>query len=245
MSESPSSKESPVIAILAGGLATRLRPLTETIPKSMIQVAGEPFIAHQLRMLVHKGIHDVVVLCGVMGEQIVDFVEDGSAFGCNVRYSFDGEIRRGTGGAIRNALPLLGEKFMVVYGDSYCSTDYVRIYGAFLVSGKMGLMTVFQNEDHWDKSNVEFRDNKIVRYDKEHQTSKMRFIDYGINVFSAKAFETINSKEAMFDLSVLQMELVRRNSLAGYQVFERFYEVGSHAGLAETDLLLRNIGQSI
>jgi NDP-sugar pyrophosphorylase family protein len=243
MSEPASNKPAPVMAILAGGLATRLRPLTETIPKSMIEVAGEPFIAHQLRMLAIKGITDVVILCGVMGEQIVDFVQDGNAFGCSVRYCFDGEIRRGTGGAIRNALPMLGEKFMVVYGDSYCDTDYLRIFESFLASGKLGLMTVFQNENNWDKSNVIFRDNQIVRYDKEHQTAEMNYIDYGINVFSAKAFDAI-PQEPAFDLATLQMELIRRNSLAGFQVFERFYEVGSHAGLAETDSFLLRQGNA-
>jgi NDP-sugar pyrophosphorylase family protein len=237
MSESVDNKEAPVIAILAGGLATRLRPLTQTVPKSMIQVAGEPFIAHQLRMLVHRGFREVFVLCGFMGQQIVDFVQDGKQFGCKVHYSFDGEIKLGTGGALRNALPCLGERFMVIYGDSYCRTDYMAIFSAFIASGKLGLMTIFQNNNLLDKSNVEFSDGRIVHYDKEHQTPEMLFIDYGINVFSAKAFATIEPGAA-FDLSTLQVDLVRLNSLAGYEVYERFYEVGSHAGLAETNIFL-------
>lgn len=232
-------RDAPVMAILAGGLATRLHPLTETIPKSMIQVAGEPFIAHQLRMLESKGISEVVVLCGFLGEQIVEFVKDGSAFGCNVRYCFDGERSRGTGGALRNALPLLGQQFMVMYGDSYCSTDYLAIDEAFLASGRLGLMTVFRNMNSWDRSNVEFCNGRILRYDKQHPSPEMQYIDYGINVFSAQAFEVIAPEsEAVFDLATLQTELLRRNSLAGHQVFERFYEIGSHAGLAETDTYL-------
>jgi len=237
MNGSANSKQAPVIAILAGGLATRLRPLTVSIPKSMIQVAGEPFIAHQLRMLVRNGIREVVILCGFLGEQIVEFVGDGRAFGCNVRYCFDGETRLGTGGAIRNALPLLGDTFLTIYGDSYCATDYQAIYDAFLASGKLGLMTVFRNENLWDKSNVEFSDGQILRYDKEIQSPEMHYIDYGINAFSADAFAAIG-KESAFDLATLQMELLRQQSLAGFQVFERFYEVGSHQGLAETDVYL-------
>lgn len=231
------------MAILAGGLATRLRPLTVSIPKSMIQVAGEPFIAHQLRMLVRNGIREVVILCGFLGEQIVEFAGDGQSFGCDIRYSFDGNTRLGTGGAIRNALPLLGNQFLTVYGDSYCATDYLAIYGTFLASEKLGLMTVFRNHNLWDKSNVEFSDGKILRYDKELSTPEMHYIDYGINAFSANAFAGTEAG-SMFDLATLQTELLRRQSLAGYQVFERFYEIGSHQGLAETDLYLSSEGSS-
>ena len=236
MSESANSK-SPVLAILAGGLATRLRPITETIPKSMVPVAGEPFLAHQLRMLVSRGLEDIIVLCGFLGEQIVDFVGAGSQFGCRVRYVFDGEVRRGTGGAIAIALPLLGDDFMVVYGDSFCSTEYLAIYSAFVHSGKLGLMTVFHNQNLWDTSNVIYADGKIVRYDKMHRTPDMHYIDYGINVFSKEAFAPFRDMEA-FDLAALQMDLVARGTLAGYEVAERFYEVGSHSGLAETNELM-------
>lgn len=228
------------MAILAGGLATRLRPITETLPKSMVPVAGEPFIAHQLRMLASRGLHDIVVLCGFLGEQIVDYVGDGAPFGCAVRYAFDGEVRRGTGGAIAQALPLLGDRFMVVYGDSFCSTDYLAIYSAFAASGKPGLMTVFHNKDLWDKSNVLYEKGRIVRYDKVQQTPDMHYIDYGINVFAREAFEPFRA-QAAFDLADLQTDLVRRGALAGFEVAERFYEVGSHAGLSETNAFLQAV----
>ncbi len=240
MSESANSKP-PVLALLAGGLATRLRPITETIPKSMVPVAGEPFIAHQLRMLAGKGIREIVILCGFLGEQIMDFVGDGAQFGCSVRYVSDGDVRRGTGGALAHALPLLDHTFMVVYGDSFCATDYLAIYSAFQQSGKAGLMTVFHNENLWDKSNVIYENGRIVRYDKTQQAPEMHYIDYGINVFSRDAFAPFAGKET-FDLAELQMDLVSRDSLAGFEVAERFYEVGSHTGLAETDALLGAIG---
>jgi NDP-sugar pyrophosphorylase family protein len=227
----------PVMAILAGGLATRLHPMTETIPKSMVLVAGEPFLAHQLRMLAARGLREIVILCGFLGEQIVEFAGDGSRFGCNVRYAFDGDVRRGTGGALAHALPLLGETFMVIYGDSFCSTDYLAIYAAFRASGAVGLMTVFHNHDLWDASNVIYQDGRIVRYDKERKTPKMHYIDYGINVFSSAAFLPFTGRPS-FDLAELQMDLVARDALAGFEVAERFYEVGSHAGLAETDAFL-------
>src|SRR5579862_1874605 len=164
------------VAILAGGLATRLRPLTEKIPKSLIEINGEPFIAHQLRLLKKAGIGRVVICTGYLGSMIEDFAGDGAQYGLEVRYSHDGPTPLGTAGALRQALPLLGGHFLVIYGDSYLTCDYAAIEAAFLASGKAGLMTVYLNEGRWDTSNVEFSGGKIVRYDKRERTPRMRHI---------------------------------------------------------------------
>jgi len=230
-------KKLPSMAILAGGLATRLRPLTETVPKSMLLVAGEPFVAHQMRMLAREGFRDIVLLCGFLGEQIESFVGDGSLFGCHVRYSYDGETLRGTGGALRRALHLLNHDFMVIYGDSYCPTNYRRIYEAFSRSKQKGAMTVFHNENQWDRSNVEFRDGRILCYDKERCTPGMTYIDYGIGAFRSSVFANWEGNCA-FDLSAVQMKLLAEDQLAGVEVHERFYEIGSTEGLEETSRLL-------
>jgi NDP-sugar pyrophosphorylase family protein len=231
-------RDLPPIAVLCGGLATRLRPLTTTIPKSMLEVAGEPFIAHQLRLLVGAGFREIVLLCGYLGEQIEEFAEDGRRFGCRLSYSYDGPELLGTGGAIRKALPLLGSEFVSIYGDSYCATGYRRIYESFRDSAQPALMTVYHNGNRWDLSNVEYRDGKIVRYDKTSRDERMTYIDYGINVFKAEVFAT-PSADAGFDLAGLQKQLVAEGKMAGLEVEERFYEIGSAAGLAETDALLR------
>jgi len=227
----------PVIGVLAGGLATRLRPTTATLPKSMVQVGGAPFISHQLHLLAREGFEEIVLLCGHLGDQIEKYVGDGRRYKLHVRYSFDGEMLRGTGGAIRKALPLLGDRFMVMYGDSWCPTQYRSIWEFFVNSGKPGLMTVFENKDQWDKSNVEFEGGIILRYDKREITPAMRCIDYGIGAFAANVFETWG-ENAAFDLAAVQLDLVRKGQLAGFQVYERFYEIGSHAGLLETDALV-------
>lgn len=227
----------PTMAILAGGLATRLRPLTVSVPKSLLSVAGEPFIGHQLKLLARNGFQKVVILCGFLGEQIEEFVGDGTRYGCSVRYVHDGATLRGTGGALRNALPQLGDHFMVMYGDSYCPTDYRRVYEAFMASGKLGLMTVFENHNMWDRSNVEFRDGQIICYSKNHTTAEMEHIDYGIGAFQARAFLSCQSG-AVFDLSLIQRKLLAEHQLAGLEVRERFYEIGSPSGLEETSLLL-------
>ncbi len=230
--------------MLAGGLATRLRPITTTIPKSMVPVADRPFIAHQVENLVSQGVKEIVVCSGYLGEQIHEFLGDGAKFGCRVLYSFDGEKLLGTGGALRKALPLLGEEFMVMYGDSYLTVPISPIWNEFCRSGKAALMTVFWNGDKWDKSNIEFRDGVIVNYDKVVPTAAMDYIDYGLGCLRAEVFDSW-PEDTAFDLASVYQGLLKRQQLAGFEVRERFYEIGSPAGLAETDALLRQIAQKV
>lgn len=228
----------PPVAVLAGGLATRMRPVTSTIPKSLIPVAGRPFIAHQLDLLARNGFSQVVVCCGHLGEQIEEFVGDGSEYGCQVRFSYDGMPLKGTGGAIRKALCLLSSEFFVMYGDSYLQLDYQDAFLNFRSRGKLGLMTVFKNENRWDRSNVEFLDSEIRNYDKLNLSPSMHHIDYGLGIFRAEVFRAQPEDEA-FDLASVYQDLIRNRELLGYEVRTRFYEIGTPAGLAETDLLLR------
>lgn len=225
------------VAILAGGLATRLRPLTETIPKSLIEVAGRPFLATQLEQLAAQGLRRVVLCVGYLGEMIVEEFGDGSAFGVELRYSFDGPVLLGTGGALRQALPMLGETFYTLYGDSYLPVDFRRVGQAFVESGREGIMTVFRNEGLYDTSNVEFAEGRVLNYSKTSLTPEMRHIDYGLSLFKASAFRPY-APEQKVDLADIMSRLLAEGQLAGYEVFERFHEIGSHAGLAELEALL-------
>jgi NDP-sugar pyrophosphorylase family protein len=206
----------------------------------MVTVAGEPFIVHQLRLLAREGVNDVVICSGHLGEQIMEFVGDGTDYGCRVRFSPDGENPLGTGGALRRALPLLRDHFMVMYGDSYLDTNFWRVGEAFQSSGLPALMTIFRNEGRFDVSNVEFADGRIVRYDKVNRTPAMQFIDYGLSVVKANVLEE-QPPNVAFDLADLYCGLADRQMLAGYEVHERFYEIGSPEGLAETDAHLRGL----
>lgn len=218
------------VAILAGGLAQRLRPLTETIPKALVEVAGEPFAAHQLRLLARSGVRRVVFCLGYMGERVQEFAGDGSRFGLRIDYAFDGPVLRGTAGALAGAAPLLGETFLVVYGDSYLPCDYAAVERQFLESGKGGLMTVHRNEGRWDSSNVEYKDEVIVAYDKENRTKAMRYIDYGLGALHARALQGIPE---VYDLASLYQDLLRLGDLAAFEVPQRFYEIGSFGGIEE------------
>jgi NDP-sugar pyrophosphorylase family protein len=226
------------VAILAGGLATRLRPLTEKIPKSLLPVAGRPFLAHQLELLRSQGIQRAVLCVGYLGDMVSKEFGDGNDWGLKLDYSFDGPVMLGTGGALRQALPKLGDSFFVLYGDSYLTAPFAPIRDFFRQSGKRGLMTVYRNEGLHDTSNVIFQDGQIVRYDKKARLPEMRHIDYGLSLFHASAFQEWPSGTA-FDLSEVMQRLLARNDLAGFEVSERFYEIGSPAGLSELEQLLR------
>ena len=220
------------VAILAGGLATRLRPLTETIPKALVEINGEPFLAHQLRLLRRSGIERVVLCAAYRGEQIREYAGDGRAFGLRVEYSFDGPQLLGTAGAIRRALPLLGDNFFVLYGDSYLPCDYASVERTFLASKMAALMTIFPNSDRWDTSNVEFSGGRIRAYDKVNRTAAMRHIDYGLGVFRRDVFEALPEGQPV-DLASVYRDLVRRRELMAYEVPMRFYEIGSPEGMRE------------
>jgi N-acetyl-alpha-D-muramate 1-phosphate uridylyltransferase len=228
------------VAILCGGLATRLRPTTETMPKSLLPVAGEPFLAHQLRRLKDAGVSDVVLCVGYLGSSIEDFAGDGARFGLHVQYSFDGQVPLGTAGALRKAAPLLGEAMFVLYGDSYLTCDYLAVERAFRQSGKNGLMTVYRNEGQFDRSNIEFAGGHILQYDKRKQDPGMRHIDYGLGVLRTQVL--VREKETK-DLADIYSQLLKEGELAGYEVPERFYEIGSFAGIQDTEQFLsREIG---
>lgn len=227
------------VAILAGGLATRLRPATQNIPKALLSVAGEPFIVHQLRLLRSKGFRKIVLCLGYLGELIEAKIGDGKAFGLRIDYSFDGPMLLGTGGALKRAISKLGENFLVVYGDSYMPVDYAAIVDAFVRSEKPALMTVFENDGRWDASNVRFEAGQIYLYDKKQRIREMRHIDYGISVLTAGTFAAFRDN-VPFDVGDLYSRLVSEKQMAAYEVKQRFYEIGSAAGLAELDALLRN-----
>jgi len=221
------------VAILAGGLATRLRPLTERIPKALINIAGLPFAEHQLRLLQRQGIKRAVFCVGFLGEQVRDTLGDGRRWDMRLEYSFDGATLLGTGGALKRALPLLGESFFVMYGDSYLECDFAPIWLAFKNSGKLALMTVFHNKNKWETSNILFKSGQILVYEKQKRTPDMRHVDYGLGVFRSEALNDYPEDKAL-DLENVYKGLLLKGQLASYEVTSRFYEIGSPSGLEET-----------
>jgi NDP-sugar pyrophosphorylase family protein len=227
----------PPIAVLAGGLATRMWPLTEQLPKALLQVGGEPFVAHQLGLFAREGITHVKLLVGYGWEQIATFVGNGKRFGVKVDYIVDGPTLLGTGGAVRHALDHLGEEFLLTYGDVWLDAPYAPVVEAFHASGRSALMCVFRNENRWDASNVHFENGVIQCYSKKFRLPEMHHIDWGLGMLKASAVSTRPPGER-WDLAELYEELSISGHLAGYEMTHRFYEIGSFEGLAETNRLL-------
>ncbi len=219
-------------------MATRLLPITERIPKLLVEVAGEPFFSHQIRLLKAAGLTRIVLCVGYLGEKIVEQYGDGANWGVKIDYAFDGPKLLGTGGALIAALPKLGDTFYVLYGDSYLPIDYRAVGDFFINSGQLGLMTVYENQGRYDTSNLWFADGEIKLYDKKVRLPQMHHIDYGLGVFRAAAFDGF-ARDTVVDLAEVQKSLVARRELAGYEIKQRFYEIGSHAGLQELNTLLR------
>ncbi len=228
------------VVILCGGLATRLRPLTTNIPKSLIEVAGKPFIEHQLAELRSQGVRRVILCAGHGGGMIQEAIGDGGRFGMQVQYVFDGPRLLGTGGALKAAGRLLDGTFFVLYGDSYLFVNYAAVAGSFDAAGTLGLMTVYRNDGKWDKSNVVYEGGRILVYDKKNLAPAMRHIDYGLGMLKTTALERV-PPDTPYDLALLYAGLVQESQLAGFEVFQRFYEIGTIDGLTETRELFTNM----
>jgi NDP-sugar pyrophosphorylase family protein len=226
------------MAILVGGLATRLRPLTEKMPKSLVEINGQPFLVHQLKLLRDAGIEEVVICAWYQGEKIQTYAGDGHQFGIKIAYSFDGKHPLGTGGALKKALPFLGDAFFILYGDSYLPCDYSAVEKAFFVSKKDGLMTVYHNKDLGDKSNVQFENGKILAYDKKNRTPQTEHIDYGLGILKTSIF-TNYPEGQVFDLAEVYQHLMKEDQLAGYEIANRFYEIGSFSGIKDLENYLK------
>lgn len=221
------------VVILAGGKGTRLGDLTRDTPKSLIEVAGKPFIVHQIEALWRRGYTDFTVCLGHHWEKFLE----ADAVPESVKFLNDGDTPAGTGGALRRAADLIGGPFLWMYGDAYLPTDYRKIEAEFLASCKPALMTVYENSGRWDRSNVEVEDGKIRHYDKVAPTLFARHIDYGMGGLTPRAFNDCPPGIPL-DLAVVFQSLLERGLLASYEVKERFYEIGSLDGLLETRMYL-------
>jgi NDP-sugar pyrophosphorylase family protein len=228
----------PPVCILAGGLGTRLGERVQATPKPLLEVAGKPFLLHQLALLAANGAREVVVCVGYLGEQIEARIGSESC-GLKLSYSFDSPELDGTLGAIRRALPLLGERFLVLYGDTYLRIDYRDVARTWRESGLAAVMTVLRNEGRWDASNAILRDGMVIRYDKRAPVAQMSWIDYGLGGLTSEALSVVEAGES--DLAGLYGRLAQTGRLCGYAAQERFYEIGTPAGLEETDVFLRRM----
>ena len=229
--------------ILAGGLATRLKSITNKIPKSMIKINNKPFLEYQIELLQRNGISEIILCVGYLGEQIEEYFGNGKKLGINIKYSYENEQLLGTGGAIRNTLDLLSNYFFVLYGDSYLNVNYKEIYNYFLKINYPALLVIYKNNNKWDRSNVIFKNGIVGIYDKNNYIPEMEFIDYGLSILSERVLNRI-PKSVNYDLANLYKDLSIEKKLAGYEVLERFYEIGSKEGLKEFENYIKERGNN-
>lgn len=228
------------ITILAGGLATRLRPVTEKIPKSMVLINDQPFVFHQLQLLKEKRIEKVHFCLGYLGEMVEEYVRLHFKDAFELSFSYDGNPLLGTGGAVVNAFRFLPETFFITYGDSYLDVDYLAINNVYLAENQddYGLMTVYNNAGKWDSSNVIFKNNILEYYSKKNKIESMNYIDFGIGILAKQHFKNRMLGEN-FDLSEIYEKLSLEQKLIGFEVFNRFYEVGSFSGIEDLSNYLK------
>lgn len=229
----------PQLLILAGGLATRLKPISEKFPKSLITINGEPFIFHQLNQVRKRGISEVVICIGYKGDQIKKAVGNGSKFGLDITYCEESENNLlGTGGAVLNALKELDDHFFIMYGDSWLNINFKKLYLKFLESQKSAVMSIIKNDNRWDKSNILFNRGKIIEYYKDSASENLKHIDYGVSIIKKRIFlEKIYGLK--FDLEKVFSKLVNNKDLDAFLVYDRFYQIGTIEGIKETSKNLK------
>jgi len=220
------------VAILAGGLATRLMPLSEKIPKSMIRIGGKPFLEHQIDLLKRKGIRDIVLCIGYLGNQIEEYFENGEKFGVKIQYSCEGSRLLGTAGTLKNAEKLLKDEFFVMYGDSYLFLNFFAIASYFHQFDKRALMVVYKNHDRYDSSNVAIEGNLVKKYSKKEKTKEMTYIDYGVSMLRKMVLDSV-PQNVPYTLEELFSPLISQKEVLAYEVKKRFYQIGSKKGLLE------------
>jgi MurNAc alpha-1-phosphate uridylyltransferase len=228
------------IAVLTGGLATRLRPLTINVPKSMINISGKPFLEYQIDLLKKSEIRDIILCVGYLHEQIKEYFGDGSKFDVNIIYSYDSDRLLGTGGALKNAEKYLESEFFVMYGDSYLPIAFRKVYQYFIQHNAIACMVVYKNESRYDRNNLIFKDKNIIVYDKSKQLPEMQYIDYGLSILSKKVLKEIPRGEPC-DLADVLGNLAKANKLFGYEVYNRFYEIGSLKGLRDFEKYVKGV----
>ncbi len=232
------------VVILAGGLATRLGSLVEKIPKSLINVNGTPFIIHQLNYLKSQGLKDVHLCLGHMKEQIIDLLKQNNNLGINFSFSYDGDYPLGTGGALLNALSYLDENFFLQYGDTFLPINYTDVSNFFYQNNNYNILTVFKNENEYDKSNIILNEDKIVKYEKELNDKNMKYIDYGLSILKKVSLNNYDSHR-FTDLSSIYQSLIEKKIMISFEVSHRFYEIGKPSGIKETEKFLSFVNNKI
>ena len=208
--------------ILAGGLGTRLWPLTRAVPKPMVRVAGRPYLEHQLQLLKSQNISNVLILTGYMGEQIEEYFGDGSRLGISIRYSRESQPL-GTAGALRKASQMLASTFILLYGDSYLPIKYGDALERLYSSGTQGVMVVYDNRqgDSSVKGNVDTdKEGYVSQYEKD-------YVEAGVLAFQRSWILAIPANTMVSLEKEIFPALIARRQLVALLTGQRFFDIGT------------------
>jgi MurNAc alpha-1-phosphate uridylyltransferase len=232
--------------VLAGGLGTRMRPLTESVPKALLPVGGRPFAEYQLEWLASQGVTNIVFSVGHLGDAIERELGDGERWGVRLRYVHERGGLLGTAGAVRLAahVGVLDDTFFVLYGDAYLRVDLNALQERFCTCALPVLMTVYRNEGRWFASNVRYENGLVVLYDKfAAGQPHMHHIDYGLLAMRRSVIEEKVAPGTAADLAPILTDLSRAGRVAGFEATERFFEIGSQKGIEELDEHIQRMGR--
>lgn len=227
------------IIILCGGNATRLRPLTEDVPKSLLLFNGKPFLKYQVELLKKKGFENIILSVGHLAEKIIKYAREEKYFNLNIRFVDDGGEPLGTGGAVKKALRIASDNFFVLNGDSYLDMDYSDMLDRYYKVGCSSMMAAYKNYNESDKSNVAIEDGKVIYYKKNPVDESLSYIDYGLSIFNKKVFERITAK--IFDMEIVNNFMIEKKQMYAYEVFNRFYEIGSFDGIRNFENFIKKV----
>ena len=226
------------LVILAGGLATRIRPITNNKAKALIEINGKPFIYWQLKYYIKQGVKNFVFLLGFKGEEIEGYIKKNNYFNVNISFYYDGNQLRGTGGSILQSINKFPENFFVLYGDTLLQIDLNDMYNFYDKNNHQITMSIYKNKSMYDKSNVQKLSHNKITYNKDNLQNDMSYIDYGISILNKKIFIS-NTDKTLTDLSSFYKGISSKNKLFGYEVFKRFYEIGSFEGIKQTQSFVK------
>lgn len=197
----------------------------------MVMIGDKPFLELQINMLHASGARNILLCLGHLSQQISEYFGDGKRLGVKITYSIE-EKPLGTAGALKNAENLLSDTFMTIYGDSYLFLNLKEITSYFKKRHKLGLMTVYRNSGFYDRSNTAIDSNNVVvKYNKQN-TEGLEYIDYGLSLFRKQILDWVPPGR-YYPLEEVFRKLVEIKELVAFETKDRFYEIGSPAGLAE------------
>lgn len=232
------------VVILAGGKGSRLMPLTEKIPKSMVKINGVPFLEIILRNLKSKGINRIVLCVGYLSYVIEDYFHTGQKLNLKISYSHENQVL-GTAGAIKNARKLLENEFIVLNGDTFVEIDLEKFVKFSQHNNKICTITGFKNHDN-DKdfcNNLLIDKNyRVLKYTKDEKISEMDYVDAGVYYCKREIMNYFNNKVPISLEYDVFSKLIKDEQMICFPIHKKFHDIGNLINMNKFKEFCQTIG---